>query len=1268
MIRAFAYALALLASLALPAAAQDDDEAGGLLVDFLQDTLSDDNRTVRVTGLEGTFSSRATIEQLTVSDDQGVWLTVRGAVLDWNRLALVRGRFSVNTLGADEIIIERRPGQTTTDPDLPAPEATPFQVPELPVAIELGEIRVDRLVLGEPVLGLAAELELDGSLALADGALDTNLAITRLDRPSDRIGLTARFENATRQITLDLEVVEQSDGLISTALQIPGRPPLSLTAKGEGPVGDFTADIALATDGSERIAGQVRLRALPAADAETAAAAGIAFTADLGGDVTPMLPPRFHDFFGSDTSLHVDGSRDAEGRVEIGEMSVASDALSLDGSLVIASDGRVEIVDVQGGIAPPDGVSVVLPMSGPETTLSRASFAAQLNRAQGDGWAVRLQADGLKRPDLSIGTARIAGVGRIGPEDAIRMQGDITATLTAMELADPALAAATGTDVKLDGHFVWMQDGVLRLDGFEFSGADYRATVDGQLRGLETGLEMQGKVNAGAADLSRFSALSGLDLGGAITAQVSGTAAPLSGSFDLVLNARADGVTTGNDQLDPLIAGETVMALDAARDETGLIIRNFDLDGSQVTANAEGRLSSDTGDLRFQARLADLGLVVPEYGGPLTIAGDVTRNGPDWNGEVDLTGPMESRATLTGTLSQQGAAKFGFDAELKRLEQLVPQLPGTLTATGSAERSTGGDWSGDVVLTGPQASRAALGGSMTPGGKARVDFDAELTRLERLVPQLPGTLTARGTAQRDQDGDWSGEAELAGPQASRATLTGTLTPGGAAELDFDAELRRLERLLPELTGTLTATGDARRDAMGLWTVDAGVQGPAGISTRLAGTWDEASGNADLSAQGQVRLDAANLFIAPNSVIGQANFDLTLRGQPSLDAVSGTIVTSGTSVAIPSVGQTLQNVDASVALGQSRASVNVTGALRAGGTFRVSGPVTLTPPYPATLSVDLNSLVLTDNLSYSTTADGQLSFAGPLAGGGALSGQINFGETDINLIAAAGAAGAAPIPPIAHQGEPGDALRTRQRAGLVETGNGGGGPAIGLNLRLVAQNRVYARGFGLQAEMGGDILVRGTTANVEPSGQIELIRGSLNLLGRRLTLDKGLITLQGDLQPYVEFKSSTSTSEGQATIEISGPLDAPEIEVYSEPERPAEEALALLLFGNRYSELSPLVIAQMAASLARLGSSGSTNKKIKDETGVDNVRVGADEGGAGLFGAGGYLSDNVYTDFTVNSEGETELNLNLDVTDSLTLKGTVDNSGETALGIFFERDY
>ncbi|MFC3117458.1 hypothetical protein ACFOHS_00700 [Jhaorihella thermophila] len=81
---------------------------------------------------------------------------------------------------------------------------------------------------------------------------------------------------------------EDAGGLISAALRMPDRPSLSLTAKGQGPIEDFTADIALASAGVDRVTGRVRLRGIAPTEGGGAAGRGIGFDARLEGDVTPV--------------------------------------------------------------------------------------------------------------------------------------------------------------------------------------------------------------------------------------------------------------------------------------------------------------------------------------------------------------------------------------------------------------------------------------------------------------------------------------------------------------------------------------------------------------------------------------------------------------------------------------------------------------------------------------------------------------------------------------------------------------------------------------------------------------------------------------------------------------------------------------------------------------------------------------------------------------------------------------------------------------------
>jgi translocation and assembly module TamB len=64
----------------------------------------------------------------------------------------------------------------------------------------------------------------------------------------------------------------------------------------------------------------------------------------------------------------------------------------------------------------------------------------------------------------------------------------------------------------------------------------------------------------------------------------------------------------------------------------------------------------------------------------------------------------------------------------------------------------------------------------------------------------------------------------------------------------------------------------------------------------------------------------------------------------------------------------------------------------------------------------------------------------------------------------------------------------------------------------------------------------------------------------------------------------------------------------------------------------------------------------------------DDDGSVAVRAGKYLTRNVYTDVELDDEGKTQINLNLDVTDALTARGSVDSEGDSVLGVYYERDY
>ena len=129
------------------------------------------------------------------------------------------------------------------------------------------------------------------------------------------------------------------------------------------------------------------------------------------------------------------------------------------------------------------------------------------------------------------------------------------------------------------------------------------------------------------------------------------------------------------------------------------------------------------------------------------------------------------------------------------------------------------------------------------------------------------------------------------------------------------------------------------------------------------------------------------------------------------------------------------------------------------------------------------------------------------------------------------------------------------------------------------------GAGWTANLGGSIRLSGTTANVIPSGAFSLVRGRLDILGNRMTIEEAKISMQGSFEPVLRLVATSSDNDINVFVIVSGPASDPEIEFISEPELPEEEVLARLLFGRGLETLSPIQAAQLALAVRTLAGRG-----------------------------------------------------------------------------------
>ena len=1167
---------AVVLSLALlwPGAALAQQDDRDYLTAFLEDNLSGVGRQVTITGFAGALSSRATMQRLQIADDSGVWITLDDVVLDWSRSSLLSGEVVVNELSAATITLARLP--TAPDNALPAPEAPGFALPDLPVSVDIDALRADRIVLDPAVLGEPVEGRFQAALSLAGGEGSANLVLERTDGPESRIALDAAYSNASTVLRLDLTAAESAGGIAARMLGLPGEPSIDLAIRGEGPLTDFAAEVRLASDGTDRLSGPVTLTQQDDG--------ALRFAADLAGNLAPLFLPDYAAFLGDEVGLKVDGRRWPSGRVALDRLAMQARALALDGTLSLAADGLPQAFALTGRIGTPDSAPVLLPLPG-EVRVTGADITLSFDAAKDNGWSGRAQLTGLETGDLRLDRATLAGSGRI---DRISGRSGLGATLTfdteGLALADAALQRALGRDLTGQAVLTWREgEDALRLPRLSLQGADYGATASLRVEGLAAGLNTTGRITLTAADLSRFSDLTGLALAGAADVTVEGEASRLTGGFDLALTAAATGLRTGIDRLDPLLAGASRLTLSARRDETGTRLRSLDLTAGPLALTAAGQVATSGSDLAGTVRLTDLGALDPAWGGALTA--DARFTGTPDDGQIALTGQAR---------------------DLRLGQPEVDRLIGGSTAVEAAAALR----DGGVYLTAARIAGANLTAEARGNGTGNaLQVSGRLRDLALLAPGFPGPVALSGRIE---------------PRA-----------GGA-----DLDLR--------------------------------VQGPAAIDLRVAGS--AAAGRADLTLAGTGNAVLLNPLADPAALAGALRLDLALRGPYALSSLSGRATLSNGRLAYPGRGLALTRLEAVADLAQGRARLSATAEAVSGGRLRLGGSVGLTAPHAADLDLTLDGLRLRDPELFETTASGALRITGPILGRALLAGRIDLGETTL-LVPSTGFASASDLEALRHVGDSAAVRATRARAGIgaaarTAGGAGAGGPDWALNLLIDAPNRIFLRGRGLDAELGGAVTLGGTLRAVSPSGSISLIRGRLDLLGKRLVLSQASLSLEGDLVPYLTVSASNETDGVVSTITIEGPATAPEVSFSSVPELPEEEVLAWLLFGRGLQSISVLQAAELANAVAVLAGRGGEGivSRLRKGFGLDDLDITTAEDGTASFSAGKYLTEKVYTEVEVDQDGKSRINLNLDVGRGVTVKGKVGTDGQSGIGVFIERDY
>ncbi|MEX0346988.1 MAG: translocation/assembly module TamB domain-containing protein [Rhizobiaceae bacterium] len=748
-------------------------------------------------------------------------------------------------------------------------------------------------------------------------------------------------------------------------------------------------------------------------------------------------------------------------------------------------------------------------------------------------------------------------------------------------------------------------------------------------------------------------------------------------------------------------------------------LRQMMVAGIQI-AKLDANASSSANTTKFDAR-ADL-----QNGTAISTRGSIANQGDA--ALVTLTDAELSKGETLAKLKQSARLLIGADAiEIDSVELDVGD--GSVSLNGAAGdqlallldiQSVSLDVANavrpDLGLAGSVSGRAQVGGT---SAEPDVNFDLKGSGITSTVLRLAGLPPIQVTASgRSDSNKMVVDARMNSGNGIQAAANGTVPLGdGALALNvalqsFPLEIvdrmagrqglggrlsgdAKIEGSIDQPTAKFALNGTGIRATVlsnnGLGLLDASangtysgntvnltafnVSGVSGLAVNGSGRIPLSGGGLNISLDGSAPLSIANRQLASRGARaeGLARFAIQLSGAIANPAINGTLSTQGASYSDPLANVALRNIAVSANLTGTRVVIRQGSAnLAAGGSVSMAGSVSLdgSAGYPADLTVVLDNARYTDGTLVVATMSGRLGITGPLIYDPLIGGALNVSRAELTIPETI--AGGADSLNVKHINPPKKVERTLEFARADDgTPVPSSRPSVArLNVSVNAPNKVFVRGRGLDAELGGSVRLTGPVTNIQPVGGFELIRGRLSILGKRIVFDEGKVTLVGDLDPFVRFVASSDADEATVFITVTGRVSDPSIVFSSDPELPQDEVLARLIFGRSISELSALQVAKLAASAAQLAGGGNSSllDSFRQSTGLDELDVVTDSGGNAAVRAGRYINDNVYLGVEAGASGSTKGTINIDITDSLKATGATGSDGNSSIGIFFEKDY
>ncbi len=164
--------------------------------------------------------------------------------------------------------------------------------------------------------------------------------------------------------------------------------------------------------------------------------------------------------------------------------------------------------------------------------------------------------------------------------------------------------------------------------------------------------------------------------------------------------------------------------------------------------------------------------------------------------------------------------------------------------------------------------------------------------------------------------------------------------------------------------------------------------------------------------------------------------------------------------------------------------------------------------------------------------------------------------------------------------------------------------INLDIGIETSDDVSITGRGLTSKWKGGLKLLGTYSNLLPKGQFDLLEGNFSFAGKDFKLSKGSVIFTGKEDDMPQLHITAETGQKGVTIlaNLSGPINAPEIQFTSNPPLPLSAIMSYLLFGQDISDISGFQAMQLATTVASVTSGPTALESSQKSLGIDRLAV------------------------------------------------------------------